>query len=128
MTETARTVTKVSTGTHSAFRSGLPNVEIPKFAALKIEVPAAFRDLAQNSIAQAKYNYEKMQAAADEMTSLKQAYATAARGVTDYNSKLVEMTRANSDAAFEFACGLIAMKSLPEMVELSTDQARSQFD
>jgi phasin len=129
MTEAATTATKVGTATHSVFRSGLPNVEIPKFAAPKIEVPAAFRDLAQSSIAQAKDNYEKMQAAVDDMTSiLEQAYATAAKGVTNYNSKLVEMTRANSDAAFEFACGLIAMKSLPEMVELSTEQARRQFD
>jgi hypothetical protein len=61
MTEAATTATKVGTATHSAFRSGLPNVEIPKFAAPKIEVPAAFRDLAQSSIAQAKDNYEKMQ-------------------------------------------------------------------
>jgi hypothetical protein len=62
MTEAATTATKCGTATHSAFRSGLPNVGIPKFAAPKIEVPAAFRDLAQN---RAKDNYEKMQAAAD---------------------------------------------------------------
>jgi hypothetical protein len=94
-----------------------------------MEVPAAFRELAQNRIAQAKDNYEKMQAAADEITSiLEQAYATAAKGVMDYDSKLVEMTRANSNAALEFAFGLTAMKLLPEMGELSTKQARTQFD
>jgi hypothetical protein len=82
MTEAATTATKGGTATHSAFRSGLPNVGIPKFAAPKIEVPAAFRDLAQN---RAKDNYEKMQAPADEMTSiLEQAYATAAKGVTNW--------------------------------------------
>jgi hypothetical protein len=36
--------------------------------------------------------------------------------------------RANTDAAFEFACGLIAMKSPPEVVERSTEQVRKQFD
>jgi hypothetical protein len=70
MTEAATTTTKVSTAMHSAFPFGLPNVEIPKFSAPKMEVPAPFRELAQNGIAQAKDNYEKMQAAADEITSI----------------------------------------------------------
>ena len=59
---------------------------------------------------------------------LEQTYSTAARGMADYNLKLVEMARTNSRAAFEFACGLSAMKSLPEMVALSTEHARKQFD
>jgi hypothetical protein len=33
----------------------------------------------------------------------------AVKGVADYNLKLIEMTRTNSDAAFEFACGFIAI-------------------
>ena len=58
---------------------------------------------------------------------LEKTYSTTAKGVADYNLKLFE-ARANTDAAFEFACGLIAMKSLPEMVERSTEQVRKQFD
>lgn len=46
----------------------------------------------------------------------------------DYNLKLIEMGRSNSNSALEFACGLIAMKSLPEMVEFSTEQARKQLE
>ena len=48
--------------------------------------------------------------------------------MADYNLKLVEMARTNSKAAFEFACSLGAMKSLPDMVALSTEHAREQFD
>jgi phasin len=129
MTETANTATEANTGKRSASPFGLPKGAMPKFDPPKMEVPAAFRELAQKSVAQAKDNYEKIQTAADEITSiLEQTYATAAKGVADYNLKLVEMARANSNAAFEFACGLVAMKSLPEMVELSTEQARKHFD
>ncbi len=59
---------------------------------------------------------------------LEQTYSTAAKGVADYNFKLVEMARTNSNAVFQFACGLGGMKSLAEMVALSTEQARKQFD
>jgi phasin len=101
---------------------GLPLDEMPKFELAKMEIPAPFRDLADRGVAQAK-------AAAEEMTAvLEQTYSTAATGVADYNLKLIEMACANSNAAFEFACGLMAMRSLPEMVELSTEQTRKQFD
>ena len=46
------------------------------------------------SVAQAKDNYEKIQAATDEATDLlKSAYATAAKGTTDYNRKVIEIAR-----------------------------------
>jgi len=129
MTEANTAATKAKTAKHTAPPFGLPNDKMPKFDLSKLEVPAAFRELADRGVAQAKENYEKIQAAAGEMNAiLEETYATASKGVTDYNLKLIEMARANSNAAFEFTCGLIAMKSLPEMVELSTAQARKQFD
>jgi phasin len=92
-------------------------------------MPEAFRELADKGVAQAKDNYEKIRKAAEEMNViLEKTYSTTTKGVADYNLKLFEMARANTDAAFEFACGLIAMKSLPEMVERSTEQVRKQFD
>jgi phasin len=129
MTAAAYTDTEANAAKRSASPSGLPKGETPKFDPPNMEVPAAFHELAQKGVAQAKDNYEKIQTAADEITSiLEQTYATAAKGVADYNLKLIEMARANSNSAFEFTCGLIAMKSLPEMLQHSTDQARRQFD
>jgi phasin len=102
---------------------------MPKFDLPKMEVPDALRELADKGVAQAKDNYEKLQTAAEEANLiLEKTYSTAAKGVADYNLKLFEIARTNSDAAFEFACGLITMKSLPEMLELSTEQVRKQCD
>ncbi|SRR6266567_2800586 len=129
MTEATTAATKAKTAKHPADPFVLPKDKMPIFDLPKMEVPAAFRALAHKGVAQAKENYEKIQVAAEEMNAiLEQSYSTAAKAVADYNLKLIEMARANSNAAFEFACGLIAMNSLPEMVELSTEQARKQFD
>jgi phasin len=103
--------------------------EMLKFDLPMMEMPAALRELADRGVAQARENYQQMQAAAEETTAvLEQTYATAAAGVADYNRKLIELASASTQAALEFACGLIATKSLPEVVELSTEQTRKQFD
>jgi phasin len=109
--------------------AGLSKDETPKFDLPKMEMPAALRELADRGVAQARENYQQMQAGAEEMTAvLEQTYATAAAGVADYNRKLIELASASTQGALEFACGLIATKSLSEVVELSTEQTRKQFD
>jgi len=129
MTEPTTATAKAKAAKHTASPFGLTNNEMPKFDPSNMKVPEAFRELAEKGVAQAKENYQRMQAAADEMTGiLDETYSAAAKGVADYNLKLIEMARANSNSAFEFTCGLVAMKSLPEMIELSTEQARKQFE
>lgn len=91
--------------------------------------PAAFRDLAEKSLSQAKENYEKMKSAAEEATSvLEDTYATASKGATDYGLKVIELARENTNATFDFAVGLLAAKTLSEVIELSTAHARKQFE
>lgn len=103
--------------------------EMPKFDLPKMEVPAAFREIAEKGISQAKENYEKMKAVAEEATDvLEETYATATRGGTDYGLKLIDAARANTNAAFDFFSEFITVKSLGEAVELSTAHARKQFD
>jgi phasin len=107
----------------------LPKFEFPKFDLPKLEVPAAFRDIAEKSIAQAKTGYEKMKSAAEETTTvLEDTYAKASKGTTEYNLKLIEAARANTNAAFDFASELCAAKSLSDVVELSTAHARKHFE
>lgn len=128
MTETTNAATKAKTA-KPATSFGLPHYEIPKFDLPKMEMPEAYRELADKGVAQAKDNYEKIQRAAEEMNViLEKTYSTTAKSVADYNLKLFAMARANTDCAFEFACGLIATKSLPEVIERSTEQVRKQFD
>ena len=107
----------------------MPKFEMPKFDLPKFEMPAAFRDIAEKSVSQAKENYEKMKAAAEEATDLlEDTYATATKGAADYGVKVIELARANTNAAFDYATELLAVKSLSEVVEVSTAHARKQFE
>jgi phasin len=107
----------------------MPKFETPKFEMPKMEVPAAFREMAEKGVAQAKEQYEKMKAAAEEATDvLEDTYATAAKGCSGYGLKLIENTRANTDAAFGLMTELMTAKSYAEVVELSSSYVRRQFD
>ena len=107
----------------------IPRFDLPKFEVPKIEVPAALREFAEKSVTQAKDNWEKMKAASEEASDLiEDSYATASKGAADYGLKLIEVSRANTNAAFDFATKLFTVKSLAEAVELSTAHLRKQFD
>ena len=82
-------------------------------------MPAAFREFAESGVAQAKDTYEKMKAAAEEATDvLESTYSTATKGASDYGLKVIEVARANTNAAFDFAGEIMAAKTLSEVVEL----------
>jgi len=103
---------------------GLPKYEMPK-----MEIPAAFREFAEKGVSQAKEHYEKMKTAAEEATGvLEDTYASATKGATDYSRKVIELTRVNANAAFDFAGQLLAAKTFAEVVELTTAHARKQFE
>jgi phasin len=107
----------------------IPRFELPKFEIPKMEVPAAFREFAEKSVTQAKDSWEKMKAATEEATDMiEDSYATASKGCADYGLKLIEVSRANTNAAFDLASQLMTVKSLSEAVELSTAHMRKQFD
>jgi len=111
----------------SAFE--IPKFEMPSFEMPKMEVPAAFREFAEKGVSQAKENYEKMKAAAEEATDvLEDTYATATKGAADYGRKVLEATRLNTNAAFDFYAGLMNVKSYSDVIELSTTHARKQFE
>ena len=50
------------------------------------------------------------------------------KGASDYGLKVIEAARANTNAAFDFATQLMTVKSLSEVVELSTAHTRKQFE
>ena len=106
-----------------------PGFDMPKFDMASFEVPAAFREFAEKGVSQAKANWEKVKAATEETTDrLEASYTTASKGAADYGLKLIEISRANTNAAFDFAGQLFTVKTLAEAVELSTSYARKQFD
>ena len=126
----ATTVTnQAKTVKNSGSSFGPPNYEMPKLDMPTMEAPPAFRELADKGVAQARDTYEKAKAAAEQATNqLKDAYTTAAKGATDYNIKVIEIARANTNTAVDNAFELLGVKSLTEFVELSTKHARKQFE
>ena len=129
MTVASTANTKAKTEKHSGSSFGLPHSELPKIDLPKMEVPAAFRELADKSVAQARNTYENAKAATEEATDLlKDTYKTAAKGATDYNLKVIEIARTNTNRAFDYTYELMGVKSPSEFVELSTAHTRKQFE
>ena len=66
----------------------------------KKEAPQAFREIAEKGATQAKETYKKMNAATTEAADLiKNSYSTAVKGMKDYNDKVIEFARTNTDSA-----------------------------
>ena len=66
-------------------------------------------------------------AATEQATNLIDTYSTATKGIRDYNLKMLEIARANADAAFDYAKQFLDVKSPSEMMELCTALGRKQF-
>src|ERR1700735_3549391 len=121
----AATAPKVKTTKPMTGAFEMPKFELPKFDMPKVEMPAAFREFAERGVAQAKDTYEKMKAAAEEANDvLETTYSTATKGAADYGLKVIETTRVNTNAAFDFAGEIMAAKSLSGVGGLTNAHAR----
>jgi phasin len=95
----------------------------------KRDATEPFSSMAENGSAQAKEVFEKMSAAtADAAALIKSSYSTAVKGGQDYNNKVLEFARTNTEAAFGFAQKLTTVKSPTDFLELSTEHSRKQFE
>jgi phasin len=100
-----------------------PTNQTPKFGS------AEMHQMADKGIAQTKDNFRNAKAATEEAAHVfQQAYTVAAKGATDYNLKVFEIARFNTNAAFDYARELLGVKSLSEFVELSSARSRQQFE
>jgi phasin len=87
------------------------------------------RKFAEKGAAQIKDTSEKFSAAAEQTTKLiENTFASAAKGIKDYNFKAIEFAQVNSDAAFDYARQLMSAKSPSEMLEAWTMHARKQLE
>ncbi len=119
--------TKARTANPAGSSAGTSTNQMPKFGSA--EIPAVMHEMADKGIAQTKDNFKNAKAATEEAAQVfQQAYTVAAKGATDYNLKVFEIARFNTNAAFDFARELLSVKSLPEFVELSNARSRQQFE
>ena len=115
MTEVTTATTQAKTAKNTGSMLGLPNYETSKIDLSKMEAPQAFREFADNGVAQARDTYEKAKAVTEKATNqLKDAYTAAAKGATDYNLKVIEFARANTNTAVDNAFELLGVKSPAE--------------
>ena len=88
-----------------------------------------FGGMAEQSVVRAKENYEKMKATSGEMVDIfRETYSTNAKGAADYGSKIIEISGANTNSAFDFFTSLLGTRSLSEIVNLSTTQTRKSVE
>jgi phasin len=105
--------------------------DLPKFANFdpsKLVVPPALRDYADSAAAGAKRSYEKMKAAAEAIELFESTYETATKGASEYGRKVVETTRTNTNAIFDFAEELLTAKTFADVVALTNSHATEQLE
>ena len=98
--------------------------DMPFFA-----MPGIFHGIAEQSVVRARDNCEKIKAASGEIAeSLRETYATNAKGAADYGVKVIEISGVNTNSAFDFLTNLMDTKSLSEIIQLSATQSRKNFE
>lgn len=94
-----------------------------------LEVPTAFREMAEKGVTQARETYEKLKGAAENTNGVIEAmFSTATKGAADYSAKLVEIAQTNTNAAFDLASQLIGVTSVQQASELLTSHGRKQLE
>jgi phasin len=104
-----------------------PSPEAVTEAAREAAMP--LMSMLDQGLARARDTHEKM---TDMLESTSEAFdevfSTVNRGSAEYRMKVMEMVRANADAAFDMMRELMNARSLPEMMELSSAHARRQLE
>lgn len=94
-----------------------------------MEVSPAIRDAALKGLAACRENYEKLKSSADQMNAaMEDTYAAASKGVTQYNTKVLDTIQTNMNTAFDFFNTLLHARTVAEATELSTSHMRKQFE
>lgn len=104
-----------------------PKKEVSALASL--EMPAAFRDIAEKGVMQAKEVYDSYKSMAEEATdTMEDTFATINKGATDFQAKALGAAKSNFNAGFDYVEKMLGVKSLAEAVEIQSEFARKQFD
>ncbi len=94
-----------------------------------MEVPPAVREMAEKSLLTCRQNYEKLKAAAEQANVvLEDSFATASKGISDYNVRAIDALHSNVNSTFDYYTSLLSAKTLAEVVEVSSAHMRKQFE
>ncbi len=96
---------------------------------IPFQLPEQVREFAEKGVSQAREGYAKLKDAAETHNGAVQAVMTSAtKGATDLSSKLLEIVKTNTNAGFDFAQELVAVKSPSAALELWTSFTRKQVE
>lgn len=99
------------------------------FQVQPMEMPPVFRDMTEKSVAQVREAYDKVKTSAEEASDMvEDTFETTRKGMMDFNMKTLEVTKANTDATYDFFKKALGAKSIAETVELQTSFARECMD
>ena len=89
----------------------------------------SLKTAAKDGSSQAKQTSEAMTRASTQSADLvKNCYVIGLAGVREYNAKVWEFAKGNTEAGFRFAEDLSGVKSPSEFLELATEYSRKQFE
>ncbi len=69
-----------------------------------------------------------LETGSETVRGVQEGITSALENVRDLNVRLIEMTRLNTNAAFDFARAIAEAKAPPDLVEAWTTHATKQFD
>lgn len=131
----AETAEKVTTAANDAATSMMEIFKMPTksfadmFQIQPVEMPPVFREMTEKSVAQVRDAYDKVKSSAEETSDMvEDTFETTRKGMMDLNMKALEVTKANSDATYDFFKKALGAKSISEAVELQTAFARECMD
>ncbi|TCT12060.1 phasin [Tepidamorphus gemmatus] len=111
----------------TAKTAGAATAAFPNFGTL--EVPAAFREMAEKNVMKAKEAYDSYKSLAEDATdALEDTFASINKGTNDFQAKALGVAKAQFNAGFDFVEKMIGVKSLAEAIEIQSEFARKQFD
>ena len=94
-----------------------------------LAVPGIFDGLTEQSMIRAKESIEKMKMTSGAINdAVLQAYSANAKGAADYAAKVIAFSGANTSSAFDFLSHLLGAKAPLEILQLSAEQGRKNFD
>jgi len=102
---------------------------MPSFDMANLEMPAAFREMAEKGVIQAKEAYDSYKSMAEDATdAIEDTFATINKGTTDLQSKALGAAKTQFNANFDFVEKMLGVKTLAEAMEIQSEFARKQFD
>ena len=89
----------------------------------------AIREFAERSLQQARESYDRFKIVAEETTgAFEDAYAAAAKGLSEVSLKALETAQENANAAYDLARNLVNVRSITEAFDVQAAYARGRFE